>query len=68
MFYAPRRFLPITQEGNEERVIETPHNYDNGMDKYWNLEFDGAEEIVIEFDPRCRTEHGCDYLRFYKDS
>jgi hypothetical protein len=42
--------------------------YADNAELYWPLDFPGATDIVIEFDPQTRTENNYDYLRFYKDT
>lgn len=61
------QYMPIVEEFDKEEVVESKHPYDDNADVYYPLEFPGAEEVVIEFDPQTRTEDVHDYVRFYKD-
>lgn len=40
-------FAPNTEEADVELVIESTHPYDNSMDKYWPIEFEGAEAMYV---------------------
>ena len=61
-------YLPIIRRKTKEQTVETGHNYDDNMDKYWTIDFGPtATEMVLKFDERCKTEDGYDYLRVYKD-
>jgi hypothetical protein len=48
--------------------VECAHPYSDNMDTNQEFSFPGAEGLVIEFDPLCNTESGCDILRFYTQS
>jgi len=48
-------------------TIESPtHPYDNNMDLDQEIRIRGASKLSFVFDPQCKTENGCDPLRFYK--
>ncbi|OQR96419.1 HECT E3 ubiquitin ligase [Achlya hypogyna] len=47
------------------RHLESSHPYSDNMDMYWKVELPGARRIKVVFDPRSKTEAGCDYLCFY---
>ncbi|CAG9334942.1 unnamed protein product [Blepharisma stoltei] len=46
-------------------VIESPHPYNNSTDLDECISIPGADKLKIVFDPQCKTENGCDPLRFY---
>ncbi|CAG9330078.1 unnamed protein product [Blepharisma stoltei] len=49
-------------------TIESPtHPYDNNMDLDQEIRIPGAKKLKFVFDPQCKTESGCDPLRFYKN-
>ncbi|GLE04499.1 hypothetical protein PINS_up013454 [Pythium insidiosum] len=49
------------------RVIESMHPYLDDLDQYWQVSIPGAKSIRIYFDPRSKTEAGCDWVCFYKE-
>lgn len=49
------------------RVVESVHPYNNDMDQYWQVSIPGAKQIIVTFDPRSKSEAGCDWLCFYKE-
>lgn len=49
---------------NQEKVIESTHNYRDNANYDEFVEFKGALSMNLEFDPRCRTE-SCDVLTLY---
>jgi hypothetical protein len=49
-----------------ETVIETSHNYQPNMDKYWDVAVPGAVGYSVCCDSRSKTEAGNDFLRFYR--
>jgi hypothetical protein len=49
------------------KTVETQHNYPDNLDQYWPISFPGAKRIKLVFDPRCSTEHNCDYVVIFKD-
>jgi hypothetical protein len=56
-----------TQSNPKSQVFESKHPYANSVLEYMSVTFRGASSLTISFDPQCRTEHGCDYLSFFKD-
>ncbi|DAZ99415.1 TPA: hypothetical protein N0F65_004048 [Lagenidium giganteum] len=56
-----------TRSAPKSQVFESKHPYANSLLEYMAVTFSGASNLVITFDPQCRTEHGCDYLCFFKD-
>lgn len=50
------------------RSLESSHPYDDGLNQCWKVSIPGAKRIKIVFDTRSRTESGCDWLCFYKNS
>ncbi|RLN02302.1 hypothetical protein BBJ28_00003986 [Nothophytophthora sp. Chile5] len=48
------------------RMLESMHPYHDNMDQYWDVSIPGAKRIKVVFDRRCKSEAGCDWLRFYK--
>jgi hypothetical protein len=46
------------------QVFESSHPYRSNMDEETEISFPGATSITIVFDPRSRTENGCDYIQF----
>lgn len=50
------------------KVIESAHEYSNDMRYNEEIYFPGARKLMIEFDPRCNTESGCDRVYFYTES
>lgn len=57
----PTEALPKTQ------VFESKHPYANSVQEYMAVTFSGATKLTITFDPKSRTEQGCDYVCFFKD-
>jgi hypothetical protein len=49
-------------------MIESTHPYDNNLDQRMELNFPGALDVRIEFDPQCYLEPNYDVLYFYSDS
>lgn len=48
------------------RILESAHPYLDNLDQYWQVSIPGAKKIRIIFDPRSKSESGCDYVCFYK--
>jgi hypothetical protein len=48
--------------------FESIHPYNDNTDFCFEVSIPGAEEIIIQFDPRSRTEANYDFIKFYKDS
>lgn len=48
-------------------VVESPHPYPNSFDHTYRVHVPDAENLLIMFDERTRTEDGCDCLCFYSD-
>ena len=46
---------PVPKAFPKSETLECEHPYPNNADLSWDLEFPGADEVVITFDPRCRT-------------
>lgn len=46
--------------------FESNHPYENNLRVDETISVPGASSLLIEFDPQCNTESGCDILRFYK--
>jgi hypothetical protein len=44
--------------------FESPHPYPDSSDVVHKISVPGALRLEIVFDPQCRTEKGCDYVRF----
>ncbi|KAF0700480.1 Aste57867_9009 [Aphanomyces stellatus] len=51
----------------KSQVFESKHPYANSISEYMAVTFKGANMLTISFDPLSRTEHGCDYVVFFKD-
>ncbi|RHY22253.1 hypothetical protein DYB32_010426, partial [Aphanomyces invadans] len=51
----------------KSQVFESKHPYANSISEYMAVTFKGASMLTISFDPLSRTEHGCDYVVFFKD-
>lgn len=64
--------LPVISSNASQPVkpltFESNHPYENSLDQYIPVSIRGAKRIIVSFDPQTRTESGCDYVRFYKDS
>jgi len=65
--------LEVTQVSGDLRkyapvVVESAHPYTNNMNHDENFSFPGAERLLIEFDPQCKTEARYDILRFYTEA
>jgi hypothetical protein len=43
---------------------ESPHPYPNNSDVVHQISVPGSVQLEIVFHPRCKTEGGCDYVRF----
>ena len=61
---ATTKYVPKTIQ----QTIETPHPYIEEMSESHDLEFPGASEITIVFDPQSKTSKDTDYVKFYKDA
>jgi hypothetical protein len=62
------RLSQIThQEVEKSKSFESQHPYDNSQDYDFDISFPGATSIEIVFDDRCRSEGGCDFVRFKVD-
>ncbi|CAM9143892.1 unnamed protein product [Scytosiphon promiscuus] len=48
-------------------VLESEHPYAHNADRKEAVRIEGAKKLIICFDDRSRTEHGCDYMVFYTD-
>ncbi|RHY91178.1 hypothetical protein DYB35_002943 [Aphanomyces astaci] len=51
-----------------QQVFESRHPYRDGQDVYETVFVKNAKSLRISFDAASRTEQGCDYVTFYKDS
>ena len=49
-------------------TAESEHNYRDSVSYRGAIVLEGAAEVLVEFDPRCSTEAGCDSLTFYSDA
>jgi hypothetical protein len=47
-------------------IYESKHEYDNNLQIDEVIHIPGAQRLRVEFDPKCETESGCDYVRFYR--
>lgn len=47
--------------------VESSHPYENSFETTGEIAFPGAKKITLEFDSRCKSENGCDYLIFCKN-
>jgi hypothetical protein len=59
-----KSIIPTTQS----KTFESEHPYAHNLDDEFSISFPGATSIEIVFDPKCRTESSCDYLRFWQGS
>ncbi|CAM9863518.1 unnamed protein product, partial [Hapterophycus canaliculatus] len=48
-------------------VLESEHPYAHNADRKETVRIEGAKKLIVSFDDRSRTEHGCDYMVFYTD-
>lgn len=64
---APPPAIPL-EPAQKTRVLESKHPYDNNTKQTTLVCVPGAVRLSVSFDPQSRTETGCDYLVFYKDS
>lgn len=55
--------LPIPNE--QTFVYESSHPYEPNLDVYTEVRIAGALKLIITFDPQSRTEHSCDYIKFF---
>jgi len=62
------RMRCVAQAQCEQVVVESRHNYEDGVSYGGVVEIEGAASLRVSFDARCRTESGCDYLSFFKDA
>ena len=53
----------VTEQPIETR--ECSHPYSPNMDTRETISFEGATSMVVEFDPQCRTESSCDWLKLF---
>eukprot|EP00752_Nemacystus_decipiens_P002251 g2132.t2 len=51
----------------KKAVLESEHPYTHNADRKETVRIEGAKKLIISFDDRTRTEHGCDYMVFYAD-
>uniref|UniRef100_K3X8T3 MIB/HERC2 domain-containing protein n=1 Tax=Globisporangium ultimum (strain ATCC 200006 / CBS 805.95 / DAOM BR144) TaxID=431595 RepID=K3X8T3_GLOUD len=51
----------------KSQIFESKHPYSNSVMEYLGVTFSGASALHITFDEQSKTEHGCDYLCFFKD-
>ncbi|KAF1320211.1 Hect e3 ubiquitin ligase, partial [Globisporangium splendens] len=51
----------------KSQIFESKHPYSNSVMEYLGVTFSGASVLHITFDEQSNTEHGCDYLCFFKD-
>lgn len=62
---------PIRRESSIKKAVvlefESPHPYRDNTDESWEICIPGAEEMIIQFDPKTKTESNYDYLKFFKD-
>ena len=58
------------KEGGTVKVFkkESAHPYAHNINSSEKVTYDGAKRITISFDSETRTENGCDYVCFYKDT
>lgn len=65
-----KRIRPKAKEETYEykEVFETPHPYPDGMNDGRDIKVDGAESLIIVFDPLSATEQNCDHITFYTDA
>jgi hypothetical protein len=59
-----KSIIPSTQS----QTFESEHPYAHNLNIDFPVSFPGARCIDIVFDPKCRTESSCDYLRFWQGS
>jgi hypothetical protein len=64
----PSPQFDVSAGSSKPLLIESPHPYENSANSYVPYCIKGAKRLIISFDPQTRTESGCDYLKFYKDS
>jgi hypothetical protein len=66
--YLKSQFVTRTSDPTTlSKTFESKHPYDNSEDYDIDISFPGAKSIEIVFDEKCRTEGGCDYVRFRVD-
>jgi len=49
-----------------KKVVESPHPYQDNMDKYYKVSIPGAKYIELVFDDRCAFENNCDYVQAWR--
>ncbi|CAN0181713.1 unnamed protein product [Pylaiella littoralis] len=49
-------------------VVESEHPYSHHADRKETVHIEGAKKLLVSFDDRSRTEHGCDFMVFYADA
>ncbi len=59
-----RTLITLQQCTPNQTTFESPHPYPNSSDVVHKISIPGASRLEIVFDPLCRTERGCDYVRF----
>jgi hypothetical protein len=59
-----RTLITLQQCTPNQTTFESPHPYPNNSDVKHKISVPGASRLEIVFDPQCRTESGCDYVRF----
>jgi hypothetical protein len=59
-----RTLITLQQCTPNQTTFESPHPYPNNSDVKHKISVPGASRLEIVFDTQCRTESGCDYVRF----
>jgi hypothetical protein len=59
-----RTLKALQQITPKQITFESPHPYPNNSDVVHKISFPGASRLEIVFDPQCKTEKNCDYVRF----
>ena len=62
-----RTDVKVERQGSTLAIVESDHNYADGVYYSGSIKIVGSSSLQIEFDSRCHTEKSCDVLTFYND-
>jgi hypothetical protein len=58
----------LTSTRTIKQVYESDHPYKPNERKTFEINLPGSNKMTFTFDPQCRCETNCDYVRIWKDS
>ena len=57
-----------TQRSPKPLVFESDHPYKNESHSFTPVAIKGATKLILTFDPRTRTENGCDHMIIFDEN